>query len=380
MVYLKPAGMRYFLRSTATLTGMIIGVGIFGVPYVVAQAGFYLGLVWIFGIGILTLAVHLFYGQVVAATPGRHRLPGYADRYLGRHFKHLAATCEVIGYWGAQIAYIIVGGYFLSLLFGGNTALVFSTAMFVFTAMIALFGVRILGRVELWMTGLLLLTVLVIVAAGAPSVRAVNLTAVNVSLWSLPFGIVLFALTGASAIPEMFDIAGRRRGTFSRSIILGSIIPIIITALFAWVVVGITGVSTTKAALDGLQAFLPPLVMKLGILFGFLAVITSYMVLALYLKELFAYDYRIKEFPAWFAGVCVPFVFFLAGARDFIRVIDLTGGIFTAFVSVIIPLAAIAMMRRREHLSYWHPKIALALAIVIIFAAVVGYKIIRVFL
>src|SRR3989338_7927286 len=104
--------MRVFLQSTATLIGMIVGVGIFGVPYVVAQVGFVPGLAWILGIGLLILAVHLLYGEVVTATSGRHRLPGYAERYLGRPFKHILAIAEVLGYWGASVAYIIVGGRF----------------------------------------------------------------------------------------------------------------------------------------------------------------------------------------------------------------------------------------------------------------------------
>lgn len=367
--------MRQFFQSTATLIGMIVGVGIFGVPYVVSQVGFGLGLFWILGVGLLVLGVHLFYGEVVALTPGRHRLPGYVGRYLGPHFKHIMATSEVVGYWGAQVAYIIVGGHFLALLFNGNGSFLFSTAIFVFVALVSLFGIRVLGRVELAMTVLLLLVIVLIVSFGAPYVSKPNLAGLNWPLWSLPFGVILFSLTGVSAIPEMFDIAGRARTRFMRAVALGSLVPVLITALFTWVVVGITGPETTEAALDGLKAFLPSGVMKLGILFGFLAVITSYMVLALYLKELFAYDYRVKEFPAWLVGVCVPFFLFLAGARDFIKVIDLTGGIFTAFVGVMIPLTAIAVMRKRMRLPRSNWRIILAGVIALIFAAIVLHKI-----
>ncbi len=363
--------MRAFLQSTATLIGMIVGVGIFGVPYVVAQVGFILGLAWILGVGLLVLAVHLFYAEVVAATPGKHRLPGYAGRYLGPHVKPIVAVAEVVSAWGAQIAYIIVGGYFLSLLFNGQGSFLFSTALFVFVALVALFGVRVLGKFELWMTGLLLAVMVLIIGYGASSVRVENLATMNLGLWSMPFGVILFALTGASAIPEVFDLAQHRRRLFMQAVAWGSLVPVVVTAAFAWMVVGTTGASTTEAALDGLQFFLSPWVMKLGILFGFLAVITSYMVLALYMKELFAYDYRVKEFPAWLVGVCVPFLLFLAGARDFIAVIDLTGGIFTAFVGVVIPLAAIVVLRRHRHFSKWNWRIILAGAIALIFTAIV---------
>lgn len=371
--------MRPFLQPTATLTGMIIGVGIFGVPYVVAQVGFILGLAWILGVGFLVLAVHLFYAEVVAATPGKHRLPGYVGRYLGSRFKPVIAVAEVVSAWGAQVAYIIVGGYFLSLLFNGQGSFLWSTALFSFVALVALFGVRVLGRFELWMTGLLLAVVILIVVYGAPFVRVENLATMNLARWGMPFGVILFALTGASAIPEMFDLAQHRRRLFMHAVALGTLVPVVVTIAFAWMVVGITGVSTTEAALDGLQFFLSPWVMKLGILFGFLAVITSYMVLALYLKELFAYDYRVKEFPAWLVGVGVPFLLFLAGARDFIMVIDLTGGIFTAFVGVMIPLSAIVVLRRHRQLRRLSWQILLAGAIAAVFTAIVLYKIFGLF-
>ena len=62
-----------FCGATATLIGTIVGVGIFGVPYVVAKSGFLLGLLFLFGLGGVALLLHLFYGEIVLRTPGGSR-------------------------------------------------------------------------------------------------------------------------------------------------------------------------------------------------------------------------------------------------------------------------------------------------------------------
>lgn len=373
--------MRQLLQSTAALIGMIVGVGIFAVPYVVAHAGFALGMGAIAGLGLVVLVIHLLYGDVVRATPGRHRLPGYANAHIGPNLKHIAATVEVLGFWGAQIAYLIVGGKFLSLFIGGDNDLLFSTAIFAFVGIITFFGIKILGKVELWMTILLIAVVGVVISAGAPYINPdyLMIKLAGFQPAAVSFGVILFALTGASAIPEMFDIVRGKKKELTGSIVLGTIIPIVITLFFALVVVGITGPVTTADALSGLAEILPQWVMLAGALFGFLAVATSYLVLALYLKELFAYDYKLKHVFAWFAGVGVPFVLLLAGARNLIQIIDLTGGIFTALEGLIIVLVAIALYRRR-HKAFGRVKIAFGIGAMAILLVGMIEKLLSLFL
>jgi len=82
-----------FLLAVATLVGTILGVGMFGLPFVVIEAGWRGTLV----IGVLVFAVvlicHLAYAHVVALTASRARLPGYAGLWLGPWGKRLAFFC-----------------------------------------------------------------------------------------------------------------------------------------------------------------------------------------------------------------------------------------------------------------------------------------------
>ena len=73
------------------LVGMIIGVGIFGVPYVLSRAGLVPGIFYFIVLGAAIILVHLFYGEAVLRTNGRHRLVGYAEKYLGMWGRRAAA-------------------------------------------------------------------------------------------------------------------------------------------------------------------------------------------------------------------------------------------------------------------------------------------------
>jgi len=46
-------------RSCCILCGTVIGAGVLGIPYVIAQAGFLTGLLLIFILGIATLFINL---------------------------------------------------------------------------------------------------------------------------------------------------------------------------------------------------------------------------------------------------------------------------------------------------------------------------------
>src|SRR3989344_5432749 len=100
--------MRDFLSATATLIGIIVGVGIFGIPYVTAQAGFWIGQFYIVFLAGVTLLVHLLYGEVVERTEGTHRLPGYAEKYLGKGAKRLITVAFFFSGYAALLLYIVI--------------------------------------------------------------------------------------------------------------------------------------------------------------------------------------------------------------------------------------------------------------------------------
>jgi tyrosine-specific transport protein len=330
-----------FWHAVAMMIGMIVGVGIFGVPYAITKVGFALGAIYILILGGILLLEHLLYSEVVLRTEGKHRLVGYAEIYLGRKGKLIASAAQILSFYGALIAYIIIGGQFLySILlpvFGGNL-LIYQLAFFILMSLAVLIGLRLVASIEFLMTILLLVVITIIVVFGLPYVWYPNLYVMNLKEVFFPYGVILFALAGAAAVPEIRELLRGQEEKIKKAITIGTAVPMIITALFTFVVIGISGAATTPEAISGLVGALGGKIIFLGAVFGLLAIATSFLVLGLNLKELFHLDYKLNSFLSWALACILPFLVFLIGRPEFISVIAFTGAVLGGVEGILIIL------------------------------------------
>jgi len=319
-----------FFYAVAILIGMIIGAGIFGIPYVVAQAGFAVGLFYLVLLGGAVMLLHLFYGEIVLRTKQEHRLIGYAAKYLGKEAKKIATLTVLFEYYGSLLAYIIIGGNFLMIIlgrfFGGNEVF-WAAVFFVVGATLIFCGLKTVVKNELFLTGLLLASLAAVLFSGLPQINFDNLKTVNFNKFFLPYGVILFSLAGSAVIPEVRKIMTGQEKRIKKVIIFGTLIPAIFYLFFALVVVGITGSGTTEEAINGLIPYLGNWIISVGAIFGILAVFTSFLVLGLGLEEIFHDDYRIKKRVAFCLALFVPFLAYLFGLKSFIFIIGLVGAL-----------------------------------------------------
>lgn len=376
-----------FFYAVFTLIGMIVGVGIFGIPFAVAQAGFLTGFLYLLVLTAVILLVHLFYGEIVLRTKEEHGLVGYAQKYLGQNGKKIAGAAIIFEYYGALLAYLIAGGVFLNIIFGrffgsgflnslfnGNFS--WTIIFFVFGSLLILLGLRTISISEFFMTVLLLTVALVFIIKGAPLVSPVNLKGINLAKFFLPYGVIFFSLSGGAAIPEIRQILKGSEQKLKKAIILGTIVPAIIYLLFALIVVGITGQATTENAIDGLISHIGSWVIMLGAIFGFLAVTTSYLVLGLNLRKIFHRDYYLNRFVAWILACFVPLVAFLLGLNNFVLIIGLVGAVavgFEGIMTILIYIKAKKMGDRQPEYNLKINRLVLA-AIIFLFALGIIYQ------
>jgi len=327
-----------FFYAIAVLVGMIVGAGVFGIPYVVAQAGLAVGLFYLVLLGGAVMLVHLFYGEVVLRTNQEHRLIGYAAKYLGDRAKKLATLTVLFEYYGSLLAYIIIGGNFLRIIFGRffvNNEVFWASIFFVAGAVLIFCGMKTVVKNELFLTGLLLLAMAVVLFSGLPQIDLANFKTGNFNKFFLPYGVILFSLAGSVAIPEVRRVMRGQEKKIKKAIIWGTLIPIVLYVFFALVVVGVTGSGTTEEAIDGLAPYLGEWIVSLGAIFGVLAVFTSFLVLGLGLKEVFHDDYKMKKTAAFCLALLVPFLVYLAGFKSFIFIIGLLGALASGFDGIL---------------------------------------------
>ena len=328
-----------FVLAVATLVGAIVGLGMFGIPYAASRAGFFVGIGYIVVLGFVSLILHLIYGEVVERTKGKHRLTGYAEKYLGIKWKKVVGLIIILSIYSALLAYIIVGGKFLALIFPGfANPFIFSIIFWLVLSTAVWRGIRTVGGVELAMAGLLLVLVIILFAFGAGDISNENFYSFGLADFFLPYGVVLFAFAGILAIPEIRELIKMDGRQYKKAIVLGTLIPMAVYILFTVLVVGISGEGTSPEALAGLSGVLSFGIVRLGAVFGILALATSYLVLGLNLKHTFEYDWHTKKVFAGAATMVVPILLFIGGIEQFIEIISFSGAVFGAIFAILIVL------------------------------------------
>jgi len=224
----------------------------------------------------------------------------------------------------------------------------------------------------------MLLFILAICGLSLPHVNIANLQSFNLENVFLPYGVVLFAFVGASAIPGMREELKENKQLMKKAIIIGSLIPFFVYLLFMMVVVGVTGAGTTEIATIGLGKVIGQHMILLGNLFVIFAMATSFFILGLALKWMLHYDYKMNKTVSWAIACFAPFLIFLAGARSFINVIALTGAIAGGVEGILIVLMAKRAKTKGEQTPPYEVYLSWLVAAIII--AVFAFGIIYQFL
>ncbi|MBX4211750.1 MAG: hypothetical protein KW806_03115 [Candidatus Yanofskybacteria bacterium] len=319
-----------FLHATALLVGTMVGVGIFGIPFVFAKAGFFVGLGFLVLMGAVTWLANIMFAEVVLRTHAPHQLVGYASRYVGLTGKRLMLLTNTLGIYGALLAYLIISGQFLNNIFSSFAYVrpeVLSTIFWVFVSSIAFLKFKTAAGIEFTLTGLFLGVVALMFMVGIFKIDFHNYLTVTPQYWFLPYGVLLFALGGITTIPIQRELLGDKEHHLKRSITLAVILVTILYLMFAFTVVGISGDATSPDALSGLFDYLGTSVIVVGSLFGVLAITTSYLMLSKALRDIFYLDYGLANKWSWLLVVVPPFVLFMSGFRAFIDTIELVGAV-----------------------------------------------------
>lgn len=359
------------LLASASLIGTIIGAGVFGIPYVMAKSGVLFCLFYFLVLGIIVFLIHLFFGEIVLRTKEKHRLVGYAEKYLGRRAKILVTFSTIFGTIGALLAYIILAGNFLKIIFPSPFSVFqLSLIAWVVLSFFVLLGIKSIAWSELLMNIGFFAVIFLIFFFSFPKIDASNFILANRNFIFLPYGIILFSLVGWNAVPEIERILTKKKN-LKKVIIFSIIVALGFYFLFGLIISGVTGQNTTQEAFQGLIPVLGQKIMILGGLFGLFAVSTSFLILGNYLKNTLRFDYNFPYFISFLIACFSPLILFSLGIREFIWVIAFVGTfvglIEGTVISLVYKKAKKAGERTPEYsLKIPSPLIYLTIAILIL--------------
>jgi len=355
--------------ASFSLIGTIIGAGIFAIPYVIIQSGLAPVIFYFILLTLVVLTTHLLFGEIVLRTKGKHRLVGYAQKYLGQKAKHILGVVVLINTIGSLLVYLILSGEFLKLisadLFGGANGVLIAWALY---SVLIFFGLKAVSFSEFAMDLAMFIIGFLIIGLCLPHIGLANAPLSVPRNLFLPFGIILFSLTGMSAIPEAANILGGKKG-LKLAIISAILVCSLFTLLFGLAVALTSGQNTTQEGLVGLKPILGDNILIFGGIFGFLSVATSFLIIGHYLKNTFELDYGFNKLAAFLVVCFAPLVLFLAGLRHFVAVIAILGafsGTIEGIAVVFIYLKAKKNGDQQPSYNLRIPKIILGFIIAIL--------------
>lgn len=331
-----------FLLALGFVVGTTIGAGVFSLPFMAAKSGFFPYLVLLISVAILLSISNLMYGEITLRTKKEARLIGYAEKYLGGWGRSVAAISTFLSFYASLLVYMILGGMFLHNIFFsvlGGDVFWYSMALFSFVAIAIYFDLHIFSAIELWMTGVLLLVVLVIIFKCGFYIDVQNLYTIHWGGIFLPLGTVLFSLSSMSSISELEHILGKHKSRLKDVIITAMILCVMVYALFVLAILGVSGAFTSEEAFAGLGNFMSSSNVAIwGAFFGFLAVITSYLTTGFSLRQVFIYDYKYSKQKAWLLTCIIPLGLFLGGLRNFVSIVAFAGGVTSGICGILVAL------------------------------------------
>lgn len=331
-----------FFYAVSILAGTMIGAGLFALPHITTQVGLGVILVYFIVLGFVSIAIHHFFADVALKTKDNLRLPSFAGIHLGSWAKKLTVCTGIIGLSGSILAYIILGGEFLSGLFSsslGGGSFEYSLIYLTIGSILIYFGIRAIEKIEfLGIIGFILVLIMILIT-GRADINPTGLLEIGKGLEAdlfLPYGAVLFSLWGAALIPEVEEELTGEKEKLKWVAPVGVILTILIYFFFIFIIVGITGANTSKEAILGLMDYLDNRIVALALIFGLLATFTSFVSLGLTLKKILWYDLDLPEKLSWAVVTFVPLAAFLIGVDNYIHVISFVGATLLAIDAIVI--------------------------------------------
>ncbi len=342
---MKKNDLKKVIIAASSLSGTIIGVGFFSLPYITLQSGTIVMSFYFIILVSFIYFIHKIFAEISILTPDFKRFAGFAKLYLGNVGEKISFFTTIFGLLGSLLAYLIVGGEFLDIFISRfylfNNHYLFSIILYWFLGIILIFlGIKLISKIELGgiITLIFIILFLIFKERAQFSISNFNLFPQNLSLKSLflPYGPILFSFWGAALIPEIEETLKEKKELLFSVIKLSIVIVSLVYILFIFFVLGISGKDTTIYFLDGLNKYLGKNLIFILAILGIFTTFTSFITLGLTLKKVLNYDLKIEKNLSFLITSFLPLFLFFLGIKNFLKIINFLGGVMLGIDGILI--------------------------------------------
>ncbi len=327
----------------------------FSLPYVFSKAGFVAGTFYLILFTAVLTVTHFIYSEVVQAAPGEHRFVGYARKHLGLPGFVLSIFTTGLGLLLVFTIFLVLSSSFLRLIFPSVPPVYATLIFWALVNSTLFFKINKIAILESAAVSAVALIALAIFVLGIvhPSRTFSSLELFNPAHFFLPYGAVLFAMAGRSAISSLVEYTrgnGIDRYGVRRAVVIGTIAPAVIYILF---IVGALLLSreVTPDAVSGLASGRGYLSVILGCL-GIFSLWESYVSLSRESEGALSHDIGIAPTLAKLTIAAVPLALHFSGFSNFIAMVGIVGGVFVALEGMMVVLMWQKVSGRKPLWSY----------------------------
>jgi hypothetical protein len=333
------------LKAYFIIVSTIIGLGIFYLPYTFWQSGYYF-LFWIIFLFFIFLILHLMLGEILMQTQEKYNLPGLASIYLHPLMKNFVWFFDYFGMLGVFLIYFNSLVEFWHIILPNLNQLFLKILFALFNIFFIFKDIRIFSKMEAVLTIGIFLIAFSIIFLLLPNF---NFSYLNTAIRNnfqpfLPYSVLLFALSGTSALPIVCDLIGKNKKSFFKINFFGILTIVLIYIIYSVVAIGVLGEKVSEESLKSLAPYFPQIFLIFAIIFVTLNI--TFVDMAFYLKRGLINDYKFSpEFANWILFISIiPLT--LIGHNSLIAIIDLTSSIFLGFNLFIIGLIYLKLKKK----------------------------------
>ena len=355
---------RKVLGASLIIAGTAIGAGMLALPVLTCLGGFLPALVvyiicWGFMActGLLLAEVCLWAGEGT-------NLVTMASKTLGLPGKIACWLIYLFLFYSLTIAYTVGGGSLVADFFDiealrGLCSVFFVLALAPFVWM----GPRAVEGINRWLVILMLVAFVASIALGSKHVDSSHLQNKDWGLALIAMPIIFVAFAYQGVVPTIVSYLERDPRSIRKAIIIGSLIPLIIYVVWEWLILGVVplhgpgGLAETmqagQTAIHPLKALVGvPWLYNVGQVFGFSAIVTSFLGVTLGLRDFLADGLGVEKTGIKKLGLVAlvfvpPMIIAARNPQLFTTALNYAGGFGCALLLGLMPVLMVWRARYR---------------------------------
>jgi amino acid permease len=339
------------------LAATTVGAGIFTLPWIFHNAGWQRASLWLVALSGLVIFAGYSYWRTLDAVGERQRLVGLARTHLGREWGTLALLGVVGGTMFALVVYLILAQRFATILLPLRpmAALILFWGLAILPATFSIRRFALLENIGTLLKCALIVFVFLF-AANYSTIFSSNVPFISDPFF--PFGAILFALGGWSAIEPMYELwksrgSSRSKASPLRAIASGTFAIAFLYFLFSAGILGSLGNGSflSPDTLSGLIGW-PFWKMAALAALGLLALWTAYGINLLELENALRKDLNWNPTVAFGVVALTPLLVVLSGFSNVIQAVTFAGAIFGGLQYIIIFALAQKMVAAKSWVKW----------------------------